>query len=280
MTSNTAPQNARNTRPTAPFTTMLRSRIRQPQFYWFLGHLLTLYHFLRFHIAILSIPKQKYHYRMILLNISITYGIVLYQFIKSKQLQLNWNNLRQNLKTLDNLQYFIMLSTLLICSILSRGNVTINGASYGPVIFSLFHCLNYFKENLLPFLPISIVWKNLINTNISIFINNYNGKFLTMAQTLEILCALRLASYGLPIALLKTLIMPSLNHILSLLATVNYIWFFKLRFLQSQPMRLIMNEFIKKIDITVMNSNLPPNIKSYWNKYKSIVKNLFDKIPA
>ncbi|CCC72016.1 hypothetical protein NCAS_0J00370 [Naumovozyma castellii] len=266
-------------RPIAPFTMILKSRIKQPQFYWFLGHFFTLYHFLKFHLSFFSIASQKYHYRMILLNISITYGIVLYQFLKSGQLKLTWSNIRENVRTLDNLQYFIMLSTLFICSILSGGKVSITGASYAPVIFSIFHCLNYFKENLLPFLPISPQLKSVLNRRITLFLANYNEKFLTMAQTFEIMCALRVGLFGLPMTLLKIIFNFHWNNLLSLIVIANYVIFFKLRLLQSESMKLLLNQVILRVDNYLLASPNMMQFQPFWLRYKQLVARLYDLVP-
>lgn len=265
-------------RPIAPFMTIIKSRIKQPQFYWFIGHFLTLYHFLRFHLAFFSLIKQRYHYRMILFYISMTYGIVLYQFYKSGQLQLNFTNLHKNLKTLDNLQYFFMLTSLLVCSWIGNG-IMVSGSTYSPVIFSLFHCLNYFKENLLPFLPIQPILKNVANNSITMFISNYNEQFLTMAQVFEVICTLRSGLISLPVCIGKLLFSFNSANITNIIALTTYVWFFKLRYLQSESVRLLFSQYVQRADHYI-NTNFPPNIVTKWNAYKHIVKNLFWKLPA
>ncbi|EDO18853.1 hypothetical protein Kpol_1023p22 [Vanderwaltozyma polyspora DSM 70294] len=266
--------NGNSGRPQAPFITLIKSRIRQPQFYWFLGHLLTLYHFVRFHLSFLSIENQNFHYSMALLYISLTYAIVLYQFYKSGQLKFNYLIFLKQLKKLDNLQYFLMLSILFVCS--NFGSM-VNGSLYSPVIFSLFHCLNYFKENLLPFLPINNILKNIINNNITNFIQNYNGYFLQMAQFFEIICALRSGLISLPIKLIKSILLFNFNskNISSIISLCCYIWFFKLRFQQSQSMKNLFNHSLSKVD-----SMIPPNFLINWQHYKILVKTTFDRIPT
>ncbi|CCF57743.1 hypothetical protein KAFR_0D00960 [Kazachstania africana CBS 2517] len=280
MASRTSSRTSIPQRPIPPFMMMLRSRIRQPQFYWFLGHLLTVYHFIRFHLSLFSISSQKYHYKMILANISITYAIVLYQFYKSGQLKLNsWENFRKNLKTLDNLQYFSMLTILLLCS-LFNDSVIINGSTYSVVIFSLFHCLNYFKENLLPFLPIQVLLKNVINERINNFIIHYNEQFLTIAQLFEIICCLRTGLINLPINLIKLVITRNFQiSIAKIIANLSYIWFFKLRFIQNKQIPVILNGVVSRID-GYLDNVLNENMKLKWNNYKVAVKSLFWKFPV
>lgn len=215
---------------------------------------------------------------MLLFNISATYGIVLYQFYKSGQLQLNLRNLRQNIKTLDNLQYFIMLTSLLCCSILSD-SIVINGATYSPVIYSLFHCLNYFKENLLPFFPINSTLKTVINNNFTKFISTYNDQFLSMAQVFEIICSLRSGLFSLPISLLKLLVSFNIVSISNLIAIIIYVWFFKLRYLHNDRIRQITGQYVFQLD-QILGARLPPNIMIKWNAYKQLIKSLFMMLPA
>lgn len=268
------PNTSSNRRATAPLLTILRSRIKQPQFYWFLGHFLTLYHFIRFHLSFFSLKSQEYHYSRILLYISVTYAIVLYQFYKSGQLKMA--NFVPQLKQLDNLQYFSMLTILFVCS---QSGAMVNGSLYSPVIFSLFHSLNYFKENLLPFLPLQPLLKAVINNKISLFIQNYNEKFLQMAQVFEIMCGVRSGLVVLPIACFKVLIRFNTQNLATVVALTSYVCFFKLRFMQSESIRLMMNQYVYKLD-TYVNSRLPPQLAMKWQGYKHLVKILFSKLPV
>lgn len=261
-------------RPAAPLFTILRSRVKQPQFYWFLGHFLTLYHFLRFHLAMYSLRSQRYHYTRILFYISATYAIVLYQFYKSGQLKLG--NLLPQLRRLDNMQYFCMLALLFVCSLTGA---TVSGALYSPVIFSLFHCLNYFKENLLPFLPVTPLVKAVVNNKIGLFIQNHNERYLQMAQVFEIMCGIRAGLFGLPIALLRCLVRFSPANLASAVASLGYVWFFKLRFQQTQSIRLILAQFTLKID-SYADTRLPPQIAAKWHASKQVVQLLFAQVPA
>ena len=267
--------NGTSGRPQAPFLTLLRSRVRQPQFYWFLGHFLTLYHFVRFHLSFWSYESQRHHYSMVLLYISITYAIVLYQFYKSGQLKIfEYKSLLKQVKSLDNLQYFLILSVLFVCS--SFGTM-INGSLYSPVIFSLFHCLNYFKENLLPFLALNSVLKNVVNNNITSFISNYNSNFLQMAQFFEIICCLRVGLLSLPINFLKLTVLFRFNSrtISNIIACSCYICFFKLRFLQSQSTKLLLNQSLIKIEALI-----PLQFHQQWHLFKNLVVTMFAKVPV
>ena len=266
-------------RPSPSFRAVLRSRLRQPQFYWFLGHFFTLYSFIRVHLSFFSRRSQLYHYKMLLFSIAVTYGIVLYQYFKSGQLRLNAESLKRNIKTLDNLQYFVMISILFICTMLSD-TAAVEGATYSPTIYALFHCLNYFKENLLPFIPVATAVKNTINSYITFFISKYNEQFLSMAQVFELMGCLRAGLLNLPVNLLQLALTPfNLRSILGVVSIAVYVWFFKLRYVQSEKIRLISAQFIRRVDSFVVG-RLPANLLGKYVAYKGFVKRVFDAVPV
>lgn len=253
------------------FTNILKSRIKQPQFYWFLGHALSIYHFIRYQLAIFSFKSQLYHYTILTIFISFTYGIVLYQFFKSGQLKIN--TLRIQLRKLDNLQYFIISIVLAIFAIFT--NNILSMAIYSPIIFSIFHCLNYFKENLLPFLPIQTILKNTISNKIDFFITNYNQQCLQLAQYCEIICCVKNGMYELPIQIIKDTIMGKIFLIDSkIILIIIYVYFFKLRYIQNEQYKLILiqmeNTFVTRI---------PIQYRHLWIMYKTFMLRIFDKFP-
>lgn len=261
-------------RSTAPFMTILKSRVRQPQFHWFVGHFMACYHFVRFHLSPFSTAGQNYHYTRVLFYISITYGIVLYQFYKSGQLEMG--KIVRQLQNLDNLQYFCVLTVLYLCSL---NNAMVNGSLNSPIIFSFFHSLNYFKENLLPFLPVKPLLRAVINNNIGNFIENYNGKCLKTAQVFEIICGIRSGLIGLPIATIKLLFKFNSEAFTTEIALLTYVWFFKLRYNQCESIRTMLSQFTYLADSTI-HARLPPQVGYKWQACKNLIKTLFDKIPA
>ncbi|CCK72650.1 Per33p KNAG_0L00270 [Huiozyma naganishii CBS 8797] len=252
----------RSGRTVAPLGAILRSRIRQPQFYWFLGHFLTLYHCARFHLAIFSVQSQRLHYGWILFYVTATYGIVLYQFYKSGQLQ--WSTLSENLAQMDNLQYFLVFSVLLTLFLISKGHAMLSNATYSPAIFALFHSLNYFKENLLPFLPLRQHMKSGANQIITVFISRYNGPFLVMAQVFEIVCAVRCAVLKLPLAVLSL-------RLYSVATALAYLKFFQLRYKQNSTLRKLFDErVLTTVDALV--ATRVPQWTPLWGSVKNKVK--------
>ncbi|SCV02230.1 LAMI_0G17084g1_1 [Lachancea mirantina] len=257
-------------RPVAPLATVLKSRLRQPQFYWFLGHFLTLYYYARYCLSF-SQRSIRYNYPRVLFFISLTYGIVLYQFYKSGQLTLK--TVRQQLRTLDNLQYFGMALVLFACS----SAHVVFGALSSPVIFSLFHSLNYFKENLLPFLPVAPMLKAAIADRIAFFITHYNEKFLVFAHNFEITAALQ-CGLSVPGSLAGCLIRFNTARVLRVVSIYAYIFFFKLRYTQSPQMKtLFQQHYVARADAFIQ-ARLP-QFWTKWHGLKLLVATLFDRIP-
>ncbi|SCV99721.1 LAFE_0B01046g1_1 [Lachancea fermentati] len=257
-------------RPVAPLSTILRAKIRQPQFYWFLGHLLTLYHFVRYSVSF-SARSIGHHYSRALLFITITYGIVLYQFYKSGQLTIA--NARQQLRTLDNLQYFTVALVLYVCA---NAHV-VKGALTAPAIFSLFHSLNYFKDNLLPFLPFSPVLKTAAADRVTFFITQYNEKFLMVAQNIEIVTAFP-CMLMLPLTYIKLLVRFSGAQVLHALSVGAYLSFFKLRYTQNPQMRQLLHaQYVGPADAMVQARF--PQLMHRWQSVKHLVGLVFGLIP-
>lgn len=262
----------------ASFIAVLRSRVKQPQFYWFWGHLLTIYHFIRFHLSMFSRTNQIYHYRWMLIYICLTYGIVNYQFYKSDQIKLG--QLNKMISKLDNLQYFIMIAILLLINLFSwEPNVMISGSTYSPTVFSLFHCLNYFKENLLPFLPLgrgagsnrSSV-KNQIRNMINKFIINYNELFLTIAQIFEIICCLRNGILSLPMTILGIIFQFEWNKILKIIGILTYIKFFQLRYNSNKRVQFLFQKILTQLEMNL--GYLNPQLNQIYPIVKNFIINL------
>lgn len=275
VSGNTGSNGTRRTqqRHGTSFATILKSRVRQPQFYWFLGHVMILYHFIQFHLSIFSVNSQRYHYNRTLLYIIITFGIVLYQFIRSKQL--NFNNFWLNLQKLDNLQYFTLYSILYGLNVISGGKIILNGGIMSPTIFAIFHVLNYFKENLLPYMNM-IPQRQLISVWINQFITQSNEKCLIMAQSWEIIIMFRYLIMNLPIILLKFILklvfkqkidMFNMGQIIMI---ISYIKFIRWRYLANKQYAMIFNEMLKRVEILIRQYGYGQFLP-IWYQLKEIV---------
>ncbi|AGO11489.1 AaceriABR219Wp [[Ashbya] aceris (nom. inval.)] len=268
--SSTMHSRAKNTGAVEPPSGVLWSKIKQPQFYWFLGHFLTLYHYGCYTLSFRQ-AAIRYQYGSILFYVAVTYGIVLYQFYKSGQLKPS--TLKVQIRTLDNLQYFVLTLVLWTC----RHAKIISTATMSPVIFALFHSINYFKESLLPLLPLQAATKTALAGRISFFITNYNERFLMIAQNSEFVTLVQVLLL-LPVDCTVLLLRFTTTNLLKVLAVVTYAWFFKLRYLQSPQMKAMVHTYDVRADQLVRQSL--PQLLPYWLHVKHLVLRFFKVIPC
>ena len=154
----------------------------------------------------------------------------------------------------------------------------LNGGIISPAIFSLFHILNYFKENLLPYLYM-IPQRSMISSLITMFISNYNEKCLILAQTWEIILMFRYVIMSVPMIFLRILI----NLIIfqkfdglslgRLVMILSYIKFIKWRYVANKQFSMIFNEMVRRIELLLnqyANGQLV-FLLPLWNQTKQII---------
>lgn len=261
-------------RPTSSFGSVLRAKSKQPQFYWFLANAFCLYYYVQYMLSFRE-HSIKTNHRKILICMVISYGIVLHQYVKSKQLTFQWANLKQQIRQLDNLQYFTLSVVLLTCSL--GGGKTLSGTESSMAIYSLFHALNYFKENVLPFIPINPMLKGSLSNKITSFITTYNAAFFQVAVSLE-LGAMFKWFPTLPIRLLVLLVRFDASSLFTLLSIWTYATFFKLRYNQSEQMRILCNE--RQVALEQLIATRVPALMDKYLGVKHLAKVFFDRIPA
>lgn len=256
-------------RSVAPFLTVLQSRIRQPQFFWFLGHFMVLYHGLKIHLRLFGVKNTQYHYRCCLAYLTVTYGIVLYQFVKSGQLDFQFATIRRRLLELDTLQYFVLLTSLYILSYGGFIDLNILNSLH---IYSFFHCLNYFKENLLPFISlIPVQTRTTLNQSITFFIESSNRLCLRIAHDFEMSCVFMLSVRAIFYALSAPLYPTKCR----LIGALIYIWFFKLRYIQNEQLRKDVDDkiaMVEKAPFMIQNPQLQHLWFSVRNTYLYVLK--------
>ena len=213
------------------------------------------------------------NYMKVLAFSVISYGIVLHQYVKSKQLKFEWSNLKLQMLQLDNLQYFTLSLVLLVCSLF--GGEPIGQSITSMVIYSLFHALNYFKENVLQFIPISAILKASLSNKISFFTTQFNGSFFQAALISELTTMCRVC-LTLPFDSLSLLMRFNIGSLLTMLSIWSYAIFFKLRFKQNEQMRLLCAQLQAKVDHTVATRF--PMLMDKWTGMKHLAFVFFDRI--
>ncbi|KAL6941942.1 hypothetical protein ACO0QE_003105 [Hanseniaspora vineae] len=276
------------------------------QFYWFLGHALTVIHFTFYSIPfnVLYLIGPHYHQVACLLSILVTYGIVILQFFKYQKIKKNSNfdvtlslQFFHNIIQLDNFQYFFSTLTMFLISIAFNRNNALklipNSVLLSPTIYSLFHCLNYICKN-----NSSFTYKcppNIL-AHFEKFITNYNAKSVRLAQILECttLFQFLIRLWYLPLKIVWSCnsklfhsnysLSESLGSIyLEFILSVSYIWFFKMRLKNpDQKLKIICNNFDSQF--TKFFQNLQAKYKfhvlDYYQTAKNTVVTFFNAIPV
>ncbi|EGV63608.1 hypothetical protein CANTEDRAFT_114576 [Yamadazyma tenuis ATCC 10573] len=218
----------------------LTSLCRTQQFYWFLGHLLTVVLFIS-NLAESIFSSNLKYYRMCLFSVIVTYVIVIKQIHFKNRTTIKNFTVAKFLKD-ENAQYFILSVWFYLVSY-KIGKVS--GALYSFVIYSIFHILSYFQSNILAYLSIGIQQEQKINNLIKRFVSQFNQYALMMAANSEIFIVISLALYS-PLLMLR--IFSQLPYIVIHFATLAImIGFLKLRYTNSTFTRQILTQYDMKI---------------------------------
>ncbi|CCH41736.1 putative membrane protein [Wickerhamomyces ciferrii] len=243
-----------------------------PQFFWFLGHVSTL--FTTFSTVLFSFFSQssyKRYYNWALLSIISTYVIVISQILKSSKSKISFFNFKSN----DNLQY---LSLAIVWYLVSNQKI-ISGGLYPFFIFSLFHASNYFKNFILPIAPfITSPKKDHLSKVINTLITTYNEQSLVAAANLEIFILIQLLA-GSPFILyyvLKNFTLALVNIIVLL----QYVTFMKLRYKQSKHTKLLFDGTLYKAEAYLNSSAIPPVAGTYYHQLKAQATHFIGLIPV
>lgn len=244
--------------------------VKTVQFYWFLSHVFTVLFFLvQTFYSFFSYNQSLRYYQFSLLSIIITYLIVIKQLKKK-----TFNQLVHD----ENIQY---LSMAIIYYLSSLRIGVITGSLYSFVIFSIFHILNYYKNNLLEIFISSIQHQQIIHSKISQFVSTYNQQALLMAANAEIFLLLFGAN---PLVQLPMIITDIFKFdILSIFVRINLfllvVIFNKFRYDSNQFTRLVVEQWDLKIQQLLLKF---PQFNSYYDYFKQLIINYITpiKLPA
>ncbi|OUM54393.1 hypothetical protein BVG19_g3776 [[Candida] boidinii] len=223
------------------------------QFAWFIGHVLTLvFGFVYFLTYRSTNSKLNYSsYKLMYLSIIESFGIILYQSYKSKNLKID--KPLELLKN-DNIQYI----SIAICLFAFIPIITIS--SFPFLLFSTFHSLTYLKSSLLPILPFN---SNNICNKITNFIKKYNVISMQYSSVIELLTFIYILVSGL---------FWRKGYWIS---TIFYGLFIKLRFDTSKYTRDTLKIWEVNLDGLLSSTSIPPQIKQGWFSFKTLLKNYF-----
>lgn len=192
-------------------------------------------------------------YRLTLLAVLATYAIVVRQVHFRGGLSYIASKVKSPafLKD-DNVQY-LGLALVLYVSSFKIGAVS--GALYSFAIFSVFHALTYFQNNLLHALPLPIERQQALNTRINNFTTNNNQQALLIAVNAEVFIPLSFV-FQLP-GLVFRVFRDPVYVVVDLLTFAAIVVFLKLRFNQNQFTQTVVHQLDQKISGFVGNPLLP-----------------------
>ncbi|CDR42343.1 CYFA0S09e01574g1_1 [Cyberlindnera fabianii] len=243
------------------FLEQLKPKFKTPQFFWFLGHVSTVFNITLYtFFSIFGRRLSLRYYNFALLSIVTTYFIVLFQVFKASKT--SFFSIK-NLSTNDNFQY---LSLAVVWYLVS--NIKVIGGGLTPfIIFSVFHAANYFKNYILPILPsVPATTKDQASRIINTLITRYNEQSLVFATNCEIYILFSLL-VGFPLTLYY-LITNFWLAVVNVLVLAQYIHFMKVRYSHSKHTKLMIDGTIYQIEAKINSGILPPAISAYYNKIK------------
>lgn len=214
------------------------------QFYWFLGHFFTIICFVLNLIDSVFSSSMKY-YRFSLVNIILTYIIVIKQIHFKNRTSIKSLSFKKLLND-ENCQYLFLSIWFYVVSF-KLGKVS--GSLYSFTIYSVFHFLNYFQNNILHYLPFNLQTQNLINNLITNFTTRFNQYALMLASNSEIfiLMSLTLSS---PLLLFK-IFSQFIYILLHVMTMIIMIIFLKFRYTNNVFTKQILDQYDLKITQTL-----------------------------
>ncbi|KAK6197479.1 uncharacterized protein RJT21DRAFT_123294 [Scheffersomyces amazonensis] len=248
------------------------------QFYWFLGHVFALLFFaFNFVTSFFSTRLALKYYRFALLSILVTYVIVIKQiFFRNNKLQIRSVG---RFVGDDNVQYF-GLAFVLYLSSFKIGIVS--GSLYSFIIFSVFHALTYFQNNLLKVSVSSAQTQQYLNSAINQFTLNYNQQALILAANAEVILLVMSVFQIIPTIFFNLILQRDLFFFLVKLFTVAYITvFIKLRFDSNQYTKTVIQQYDSRANEYLVRIPQLSQIYNGWFKGQFIPKYIHPiKIPV
>ncbi|ODQ79533.1 hypothetical protein BABINDRAFT_161925 [Babjeviella inositovora NRRL Y-12698] len=251
---------------------LLKPLVTNIQFYWFLGHVATVtfsvLHSLTSLFKAAYSPTPLRFYRWALVAIIFSYLIVLRQSYKNKkslpfQLLVNRDFLLHDFLKNDNVQYLLFALSLLLFTTNAnpnRGPIPLQGALYSFTIFSTFHALNYFNNNL-----------NKSNARLLDWIKNFQAQFSEKSHyicaTAEAMILLQMITIVPRTLILLVFRWQVLNAAKHLIVVLSYVVFIKLRYEQNAVTKTVIDGYVLKVDTLLSAPQLaviPVQVKNFW----------------
>ncbi|ODV60129.1 uncharacterized protein ASCRUDRAFT_36456, partial [Ascoidea rubescens DSM 1968] len=246
------------------------------QFYWYLGHLMEVFSMVSFTVSnFLPSPissTSKFFYTLSIFSIILTYSIVI---LKTYPLGFVKTLFSNPLKIInDNNVQYLLLSIFFYLNFKIQS--LIQGSLYPFTIYSVFHSLNYFRDLILPILPlINTNLKTNINTKINYLIKNYYETSLTIAANSELIIIFQLVmdiikKFVILFIYRNTLLISEIFKLFFI--TSFYLIFIKIRYNQNNYMKNVVNTYDYKINVFLSsNQRIPSFIQNFWYSIRHMI---------
>lgn len=249
---------------------------RTQQFYWFLGHLSLIICFCMNGLeAIFNGASVKY-YRYGLLSIIFTYVIVIKQIHFKNRASVQKLTLAKMARD-ENIQYF---GISIWCYLMSFTMGRITGSLYSFNIYSVFHLIHYFQNNILNYLPIALQSQQALNTTLNQFSTKFNQSALILAANSEIFMLFNLVITS-PLLIFYTLrghLVHVVSHVMTMLVLIVFL---KFRFANNTFTNHLFKQYDYNIQAALNNPQLHqrfPMLALASAKYLSIRSSIILKL--
>lgn len=253
------------------------------QFYWFVGHLCLIASF-GFNVVESLFSSRVKYYRYGLLSIIFTYVIVIKQIHFKNKASIQKITFTKLLRD-ENIQYLFLS---IWCYMMSFTMGKITGCLYSFNIYSVFHLIHYFQNNLLNYLPFNLTTQQSLNNTLNQFSGKFNQSALILAANSEIFMLVNLVVTS-PLLLFKLFSRGGMIYIVChVLTMVILAVFLKFRFTNNSFTNTLFKQYDYNIETFLNNPQLTQRfpalsvIPPKYNAIKSLViqkLSIFDPTP-
>lgn len=220
---------------------------KTPEFYWALGHVVTLISAISYLFSFRSSgATPEILYRLAYVGVLGSYGLIIYGTVKTRTVKLAALLADNNVQyAFDALIWFFAPRTVL---------------SLAPfILFAIVHVLGFLQEQILP--ALNYPSTSGLSVRISSLIKNNHERLLNYSANFELIL--------LVVLIFKALIFAKRSWIV----LVAYSVFVKLRYESSVYTRSALKAYEVRLDGVLSDPRLPVQVKQLWAKVKSVLRN-------
>ncbi|WPK27206.1 hypothetical protein PUMCH_004583 [Australozyma saopauloensis] len=257
---------------TVPLPAKLSTLVRLPQFFWFLGHFLSVFLFVLLQVvSFFSRPWTIFLYRAVLGAELVAYGIVVKQLGFFRRSAVKVQLLHD-----ENVQYFVFAVVLAVASYKLGPWLK---ALYSYAIFSFFHVMAYCQSHLLEVMPIPIATQAAWSDRITYISANYNQQALYFAAMNEVFLLYDFL-WAVPTLLFKIFRDP-VYVVVQAALMVAVAMFLKLRYVHSAHTKTILAQLDARVSALLSHPVVPPALLQLYSvQFKGIVAAITDLLPT